>query len=81
MHRIRKYTTPKGDGNLKCLTDELKNVIQSIRKYTTPKGDGNSTTSSSSNILGLSIIRKYTTPKGDGNLAYCVAFLCCLINS
>ena len=80
MHRIRKYTTPKGDGNLSGFSPDMVKV-SSIRKYTTPKGDGNSTTSSSSNILGLSIIRKYTTPKGDGNLAYCVAFLCCLINS
>ena len=80
MHRIRKYTTPKGDGNLKCLTDELKNVIQSIRKYTTPKGDGN-LSGFSPDMVKVSSIRKYTTPKGDGNLAYCVAFLCCLINS
>ena len=67
MHRIRKYTTPKGDGNLKCLTDELKNVIQSIRKYTTPKGDGN-LSGFSPDMVKVSSIRKYTTPKGDGNL-------------
>mgnify|MGYP006926348322 CR=1 FL=1 len=37
---IRKYTTPKGDGNrLLSLLFQFK--IFSIRKYTTPKGDGN----------------------------------------
>ena len=46
-YRIRKDTTPKGDGNPLSFFNLKILVMFFIRKDTTPKGDGNSTAISS----------------------------------
>ena len=40
-YRIRKDTTPKGDGNDIIIENSIAKLSEKIRKDTTPKGDGN----------------------------------------
>ena len=67
MHRIRKHTTPKGDGNSRINICLWKTVLPYKKTYNSERRRKRYLTEDEHRDL-LNLIRKHTTPKGDGNL-------------
>ena len=67
MHRIRKYTTPKGDGNKLFLSEDNAAVIFFDKKIHNSERRRKLKILEAIILASPFFIRKYITPKGDGN--------------